>query len=89
MDGILFDVEAGIRYVITDRTVNGGEAARHESSKLIALTAYSDKTHVRLSQEAGFDYNFVKPPDFLEIKRLMDILNEILGLTGKGEDSAN
>ncbi len=44
-----------------------------DRAKLIALTAYSDETHAHLSQEAGFNYHFVKPPDIPKIKRLMDI----------------
>jgi CheY-like chemotaxis protein len=50
-----------------------------DRAKLIALTAYSDETHVRFSQEAGFDHHFVKPPDIPKIKRVMDSLNEWLG----------
>ena len=58
-------------------------------AKLIALTAYSDETHVHLSQEAGFDYHFVKPPNLLEIKRLMDNLDEMVQLAGKTEEIAH
>jgi ATP-dependent Clp protease ATP-binding subunit ClpX len=28
LEGILFDLEAGVRYVITEKTVRGGEAVR-------------------------------------------------------------
>jgi len=28
LEGVLFDVQAGVRYVVTDRTVRGGEAVR-------------------------------------------------------------
>ena len=51
-------------------------------AKLIALTAYSDETSVHLSREAGFDFHVVKPTDPLEIKRLMDSLNEMVRLAG-------
>ena len=60
-----------------------------DRAKLIALTAYSDETHARFSQEAGFDYHFVKPPDIPEIKRLMDNLDEKVQLAGKTEEIAH
>ena len=28
LEGVMFDVEAGVRYVITDKTVRGGEAVK-------------------------------------------------------------
>lgn len=28
MEGILFDVEAGVRYVVTEKTVTGGEVLK-------------------------------------------------------------
>ena len=31
LEDVLFDAEAGVRYVITDRTVRGGEAVRQSS----------------------------------------------------------
>ncbi len=34
LEGVLFDVEAGVRYVITDRTVRGGEAVRQRMSQM-------------------------------------------------------
>jgi CheY-like chemotaxis protein len=55
-----------------------------DRAKLVAITAYSDETHDYSSQAAGFDYNFVKPPDLLEIKRLLDRLNEMVERTGNG-----
>src|SRR5262245_40482509 len=54
-----------------------------ERAKLIALTAYSDEEYVRCSREAGFDLHLVKPTDPLEIKRLMDTLNELIQLASK------
>lgn len=47
-------------------------------AKLVALTAYSDETHVRRSQESGFDLLLIKPTEPLEIKRLMDRLSKML-----------
>jgi hypothetical protein len=29
LEQVMFDVETGVRYVITERTVRGGEAVRH------------------------------------------------------------
>jgi DNA-binding response OmpR family regulator len=52
-------------------------------AKLVALTAYSDETHVRRSQEAGFHFQLVKPTDPSEIQRLMNMLNELVRLAGK------
>jgi CheY-like chemotaxis protein len=49
-----------------------------DNARLVALTAFSDETHVHLSQEAGFDYLFVKPTDPLEIKSLMDKLSKVV-----------
>jgi response regulator RpfG family c-di-GMP phosphodiesterase len=57
-----------------------------ERAKLIALTAYSDEEYVRCSREAGFDLHLVKPTDPLEIKRLMDMLNELVQLAGKTQE---
>jgi two-component system, OmpR family, response regulator len=57
-----------------------------DRAKLIALTAYSDEAHVRFSQEAGFDFHFVKPTKPVEIKRLMNMLNELVRLAGKAEE---
>jgi CheY-like chemotaxis protein len=47
-------------------------------AKLVALTAYTDETHVRRSQEAGFDLHLVKPTDPLDMKRLMDKLSKVV-----------
>jgi two-component system, OmpR family, response regulator len=56
--------------------------------KLVAMTAYSDETHVRRSQEAGFDLFLIKPTQPLEIKRLMDMLNTVVRLAGKTQEMA-
>ena len=55
-----------------------GEQPGLDHAKLVALTAFSDETHVRRSQEAGFDLHLVKPTDPLEIKRLMDTLSKVV-----------
>jgi CheY-like chemotaxis protein len=49
-----------------------------DNARLVALTAFSDETHVLLSQKAGFDYHLVKPTDPQEIKRLMDKLRKVV-----------
>ena len=36
MEGVLFDVEAGVRYVITDKTVRGGEAVKQSMTQTTA-----------------------------------------------------
>ncbi len=33
LEGVIFDAEAGIRYVITDRTVRGGEPLKQSMSQ--------------------------------------------------------
>jgi ATP-dependent Clp protease ATP-binding subunit ClpX len=33
LEGVLFDVEAGVRYVITDKTVRGGEAVKQRMTQ--------------------------------------------------------
>jgi CheY-like chemotaxis protein len=48
-----------------------------ERARLIAMSAYSDETHIRHSREAGFDLHLVKPTDPFEIKRLMDMLSRL------------
>ena len=34
LEGVLFDVEAGVRYIVTDKTVRGGEAVRQRMSQM-------------------------------------------------------
>ena len=33
LEGVLFDAEAGVRYVISEKTVNGGEAVKQSMSQ--------------------------------------------------------
>ena len=33
LEGVLFEVEAGVRYVITDKTVRGGEAVKQSMAQ--------------------------------------------------------
>jgi CheY-like chemotaxis protein len=57
-----------------------------ERAKLVALTAYSDETHIRRSRDAGFDLLLVKPTEPLEIERLLDMLSKLVHLAGKSEE---
>ena len=56
--------------------------------KLIALSAFSDETHVRRSRESGFDLHLIKPTAPLEIKRVLDMLSKVVQLAGKTEEMA-
>lgn len=49
MEGVLFDVEAGVRYVITNRTVRGGEAVKQR----MAASGSPLKTRVLRRMAAG------------------------------------
>ncbi len=40
LEGVLFDVEAGVRYVITDKTVGGGEASKQNMTQTRAPLGY-------------------------------------------------
>ena len=57
-----------------------------ENVKLVALTAYSDERHLRRSREAGFDFHLTKPADPSELRRLIEMLEEVIRLTSKTEE---
>jgi DNA-binding response OmpR family regulator len=59
-----------------------------ETSKLIALTAFSDEGHVRRAHEAGFDYYLTKPADATELEGLLKMLHEVMKITSKTEQLA-
>ena len=42
--------------------------------KLVALTAYSDETHARRIQQAGFDYHLVKGESIEELENLLTMI---------------
>jgi CheY-like chemotaxis protein len=42
--------------------------------KLVALTAYSDETHVRRIHQAGFDYHLVKAGNIEELENLLTMI---------------
>jgi CheY-like chemotaxis protein len=42
--------------------------------KLVALTAYSDETHARGIQQAGFDYHLVKGENIEELENLLTMI---------------
>lgn len=54
--------------------------------KLVALTSYSDETHVRCSKAAGFDFLLVKPTEPWEVKKLMDMFSKVVQLAGRTEE---
>jgi len=58
------------------------------SVKLVALTAYSDETHARRIQEAGFDHHLAKSVDPDELQRLLTRMNEVLRLASQTEELA-
>jgi CheY-like chemotaxis protein len=55
-------------------------------ARLVALTAYSDESHVQRSQEAGFDFHRVKPTDPLEVEGFMSHLKGVLRLGDRAEE---
>jgi CheY-like chemotaxis protein len=86
-DCLLLDIAMpGLDGYTLARTVRAQPGLKR--AKLIAMTAYSDETHIRHSREAGFDLHLVKPTEPLEIRRLMDMLSEVVQLVGKTEEMA-
>jgi hypothetical protein len=53
---------------------------------LVALTAYTDETHLQRSREAGFDFFLTKTTMPSEIERLMDMISRVVRFTGKSEE---
>jgi len=49
LEGVLFDAEAGVRYVVTDKTVRGGEAVKQSMTQPRAPLSW----HVLLRLAAG------------------------------------
>lgn len=72
-------------YTVARRLRQEPELAR---IKLVALTAYSDETHSRRIQKAGFDHHVVKPADTDELQRLLSMLEQVLRLTSQTEELA-
>jgi CheY-like chemotaxis protein len=56
---------------------------RVSSVKLVALTAYSDARHLEKLWESGFDNYLTKPADPSEIKRILDMLEEVKQMTAR------
>ena len=50
LEGVLFEVEAGVRYVITDRTVRGGEPVKQSMSQPRAPLSYHLLRSFRVSK---------------------------------------
>jgi two-component system, OmpR family, response regulator len=72
-------------YTLARRVRQHPQLAR---AKLVALSAYSDETHARRAREAGFDHQFVKPANLSELKRILDMLNEVIRLATQTEELA-
>jgi two-component system OmpR family response regulator len=58
------------------------------STKLVALTAYSDQSNVQRIREAGFDHHMVKPADIDELERLLTMMEKVLQLASQTEELA-
>jgi len=56
--------------------------------KLVALTAYADKTHTQRIRETGFDHHVVKPADIDDLKRLLTMMEQVLRLASQTEELA-
>ncbi len=50
LEGVLFDAEAGVRYVITEKTVRGGEAVKQSMSQSRAPLSYHLLRRFRVSK---------------------------------------
>jgi CheY-like chemotaxis protein len=70
-------------YAVAQRLRQEPDLAR---AKLVALTAYSDETHTRRIQEAGFDHRLVKPADISELERLLAMMEQVLRLATQTEE---
>jgi len=59
-----------------------------KGATLVALTAFSDESHLRLAKDAGFDYRLTKPADPGDIERLLHMLDEVMRLASRTQDLA-
>jgi hypothetical protein len=50
LEGVLFDAEVGVRYVITEKTVRGGEALKQSMSQTRAPLSYHLLRRFRVSK---------------------------------------
>ncbi|MGO8897535.1 MAG: hypothetical protein ACLQU5_04205 [Isosphaeraceae bacterium] len=50
LEGVLFDAEVGVRYVITEKTVRGGEAVKQSMSQSRAPLSYHLLRRFRVSK---------------------------------------
>ena len=60
--------------------------AKHAGVLLIALTGWGQEQDRRRSQEAGFDYHLVKPPDINRLHQL--VTSTLLTRQRRGEGAA-
>ncbi|OWK42133.1 Chemotaxis protein methyltransferase CheR [Fimbriiglobus ruber] len=59
-----------------------------EKAKLMALSALSDPTHVKRTEEAGFDYRLTKPVGFDELGRMLQMIEHVMSLAKQTEELA-
>ena len=50
LEGVLFEVEAGVRYVITDKTVRGGEPVRQSMTQPRAPLSWHVLRRIRVEK---------------------------------------
>jgi hypothetical protein len=51
LEGVLFDADAGVRYVITDKTVRGGETVKQSLSQPMAPLSKFLRTRITAGQD--------------------------------------
>ena len=50
LEGVLFEVEAGVRYVVIDKTVRGGEAVKQSMSQTRAPLSWHVLRRIRVEK---------------------------------------
>ncbi len=51
LEGVLFDAEAGLRYVVTDKAVRGGEPVKHSLGQPMAPLSKFLRTRITVGQD--------------------------------------
>jgi ATP-dependent Clp protease ATP-binding subunit ClpX len=51
LEGVLFDAEAGVRYVVTEKTVRGGEAVKRSMTQTRAPLSKFLRTRITAGQD--------------------------------------